>query len=277
MIRFGIGFIKFLFSVAFVVILVVLGWGVFANWDNDYNADGKPDGFTFRVFDPGWYAASRAKAKPYLEQSKELMTGLWADSKQWVSEGDELLAEWKARRAERQLRREQARIAAEKQPAAGDPVSPGTAAPDTSTPDAQQPAAPVIADNVTGTAGSEPATAPDQPMTAAPAAPAGAKLSPATARLEQKIHNAEDSFAEGMEFYKQANPAEYGWTDETVANANQARERFALVRDLLQDQKTLEEYRSAPDHDPALLSDAEQMLEINMKLLYNANKMSSSM
>lgn len=242
--RYG-GVFKFLLSVVLMAALIAGGWLVYANWGRD--ADGKMTSDGWRSLDPRdkeFYDTGVDKAKPIVDWTSEKLQVF--KQAVWGQEG--LLAD-----AERWIARQQgAGSPAEDAATAGVAGSETTA-----TATATREAEPTVAD-------------------AAPAAPSPEPaMSPGTQRLDDKLHNAFDLFAEGVEHYRAGMPAEHGWTDEVVAEIKQAKNCFQRVREILQDEGTVESYRAAPDHDAVVLHRAEELMLRNQKLLHTTMKIGS--
>lgn len=253
--RHGGGFVKFVVGVVVIAALVVLGWGVFANWHRDADRNGQADGFTLRVGDPEWWDASKQDAQPLVAKARdwalEQKEEIWGEGG-YLDQGETWLEDWQAQKAAGQdvARPEGENGSGKLQTGRG----------------GEAPADPATGDPTT--------TAPAQP-TAAPA-PAGPTKSPATLRQEERIQAAEESFAKGLEEYRSANP-EGGWTDERVAHYDAARDHFRNVRRILVEEDTIATYESYPDHDPLIAKKAGELAQLNQKLLYDATKAGGGM
>ncbi|MFW5859316.1 MAG: hypothetical protein ACOCYP_04775 [Planctomycetota bacterium] len=277
--RSGMSFLKFLIMVVLLASVVVIGWGIYANRGQDHDGDGEPDGFTLQLTNPDWWQVARGsardlveKTRPYVDQMKEKVWGdggLVDDAKAWLEQGDS--------------------GAEGESTATAATTDGGGGADEPATPTRREPPATEVAEADTpATAGSENATTGSQRPThlvkpvggvreveGAPDVQTAAVLAPRLRRLESRFANIEERFAEGIEFYEQANPARHGWTDETVRNVAQARERFVEVREDLEAWQS--DYGALPEHDPERLARSQRLSQLNQKLLYNATKMSTSM
>lgn len=249
------GFLKFLIGVVVIAALVVLGWGVFANWQRDADGDGQPDGFSLRVLDPQWWDASKQDAQPLVAQARdwalERKEQIWGEGG-YVDQGESWLEEWRAQKQQQQ-------------PATGDAATPPADGAETGQGKLQ-----------TGRGGedgpgSATSLAPAPEADPAPTASPEPRVSPATRRQEERIEAAEEAFAQGLEEFRAADPAG-GWTDERIAHYDQAREHFLQVRRILVDEGTVENYEALDDHDPLIATKAKELAQLNQKLLYDATK-----
>ncbi|NRA38629.1 MAG: hypothetical protein HRU15_10845 [Planctomycetes bacterium] len=68
--RDGLGLFKMLVLMVFMAAAMLIGFGIYANWDEDNNGDGQADGFTLRIFDPNWYGIARDDARPLAQNAK---------------------------------------------------------------------------------------------------------------------------------------------------------------------------------------------------------------
>ena len=59
--RHGAGLLGYLVSVLLLAVIAVLGWSVYANWSEDRDKDGEPDGFSPRVLDQEWWDVAFAR------------------------------------------------------------------------------------------------------------------------------------------------------------------------------------------------------------------------
>jgi len=254
--RHGGGFLKFLAAVVVLAALVVLGWGVFANWERDHDDDGEADGFTFRVVDPDWWQASKEDATPLVAQAKDWAMAkkedIWGDGG-YLDQSETWLEEWQAQRAAREG-------------AAAGSVDDGGSDADRDGQDTSRgklQTSRVADDDAGGSDAADTASA----VTADPG------RSKATVRLEERIEAAEGHFAEGLEAFRAANP-DQGWTDERVAHYTQAREHFTQVRRILVEEEVVDDYQGMDDHDPVIAKKAAELAQLNQKLLYDATKSS---
>ena len=76
--------IKLLVLMVLMAGVMLISFGVYANWDKDANGDGQPDGFTLRVFDLEWYGMAKEKARPLANELKQRMISI---KEKVVSEG----------------------------------------------------------------------------------------------------------------------------------------------------------------------------------------------
>ncbi len=274
--RSGMSFLKFLVMVVLLAGVLVIGWGIYANRGQDHDGDGEPDGFTLQLTNPAWWQVARGsardlveKTRPYVDQMKEKVWGdggLVDDAKAWLEQDDDGASDEQTAAVATAADDGAADTPelAQRQDPAVSPQAPATAAGES---DRTERRSTHLVKPVGGVREVE--GAPDMP-TASAGAPA-----PRLRRLESRFANIEERFAEGIEFYEQANPAKHGWTDETVGNVAAARERFVAVRDDLEEWQS--DYAALPEHDPQRLARAQRLGELNQKLLYNATKMSTSM
>jgi len=283
--RIGLGFVKFLITVVFLAAVAVIGWCVYANWDRDLDGDGQPDGFTLRLLDPDWYLVGRSRAEPFAQYSWDKMAGMkeeiWGDDG-WVDQAEDFIE--RRRRAREQNSAEGA--GSDQEPAPTNKARSGdrriaerdVADTDEGGVNAADSEAHPSQDGSGAGESTEAGASAEGAESDTPVAQASqSAVSPATRRLEGKIKNAEKHFAEGLELYRAADPSRNGWTDASRKRMMDAREHFVQVRELLSDQDTLSLYETAPDHDPMLLADAQELLSMNQRFLYNATKTSGGL
>ncbi len=71
MTRSGASLVRMFVFMILMAALMLVGFSVYANWDKDANGDGKPDGFTLRLFDLSWYGMAKDTARPMAKDAKK--------------------------------------------------------------------------------------------------------------------------------------------------------------------------------------------------------------
>ncbi|MDA3961683.1 MAG: hypothetical protein PF961_12900 [Planctomycetota bacterium] len=249
--RHGGGFIRFIIGIAVLAVLLIVGWGIFANWKRSGEVNA-------HVLDKGWWDVSKEEAQPLVQEARDWAIAkkeeIWGDGG-LVDQSEDWLEDWRERESERN---QEGPVASQHSKAENPNMQPDSATPTQRSTDTATTAGAAAAD----------ATAKDS------AAAADTGPSPATTRLEERIHAAEQHFAEGLEDFRAANP-EDGWTDERVAHYDSARSHFIQVRRILVEENVSEDYALMDDANPRTVKQTRELVLLNQKLLYDANKSGS--
>lgn len=288
--RHGGGFIRFLVVIVLVAAVLVVGWGVFANW----RASGE---VSAHVLDPDWWTVSRDEARPMIDDVRDWTIArkeeVWGDGG-LIDQGDAWLEQWGEDGGEQS---DPARNDADERDAATDPVTghrkasnpnrrPGEATTTDHDTTGAPPPAPRADPAADATSGADTDAAPaenttetgtgtgTEAETGTGTAPTTPTPSPATARLLERIRAAEEHFALGNEAMKAADPAQ-GWTDTRADAYRRACEHFRQVRRILVEEGVAEDYAAMDDADPAVVRKTEELVALNQRLLYSASKSAS--
>lgn len=248
--RQGASIIKLLVLMVLMAGVMLIGFGVYANWDKDANGDGQADGFTLRVFDLEWYGIAKEKARPLANELKQRMISI---KDQVVSEGG-LLDKGEAWYQDLLKQEEAQEAAAEHAVPAQDKEVKGPEKINNKREILQQLPEKELEDKINQAATAAEANDPDGSYSM----DATAISEKPTLHLEDDILEAGDHFKIGLAKYRSAfdeqRELRHGFEENLYMSELELRKAQIKLREVLP------EYAKRADHDPLFLKRSQELL-----------------